>query len=305
MTTDAAARGRAFGLVLVAIVSVQFGGAVATTLVRQIGAAGSVTLRLLLGAVLLWVVVRPRVRGHSARAWRTVGLFGVALAAMNLTFYASLAYLPIGMAVTVEFIGPLVLAAALSRRITDVLAVVAAAAGIVLISGALTTPWAHLPRTGLLLALAAGTCWAFYIVLSSRTGAAFPGLDGLAVAMVVAAICVTPLGVLTNHTWPADVVWRGTAIAVLSSVVPYSCELVALRTLSQHVFGILLSLEPVAAAIAGYFVLHQHLTVVQLAGMACVVAASALVMGRRGTVTEPGDGRRGTMPTRSPRRDGS
>jgi inner membrane transporter RhtA len=278
---DPAGRGRALVLVLAAIVSVQFGGAVAATLVPEIGAAGSVTLRLSIGVVLLWAVVRPTLRGHGRRAWGTAVAFGTALGAMNLTFYASLAYLHIGVAVTIEFIGPLLLAAALSRRRSDIAAVLAAGLGILLISGALQTSWSQLPVRGIALALTAGACWAAYVVLSSRTGAAFPGLDGLAVAMLVASALIAPWGLTTAARWTPDILWRGVAIAVLSSVIPYSCELVALRTLSAHVFGILLSLEPAVAALAGFLVLGQRLTAVQLVGMSLVVLASAIVMGRR------------------------
>ncbi|HEU5240375.1 MAG TPA: EamA family transporter, partial [Ornithinibacter sp.] len=154
--TSAADRVPAPLLVLGGIVSVQFGGALAATLVPAIGAGGSVVMRLLFATVLLLVLVRPRWRGHSRRAWLTVIAFGVALGLMNYTFYGSLAHLPIGVAVTIEFIGPLTLAAALSRRWVDAVAVAAAAVGVVLISEALQTPWDELEKTGIVLALLAG-----------------------------------------------------------------------------------------------------------------------------------------------------
>lgn len=268
-------------LVLAAVVSVQFGGAVAATLVPEIGAAGSVVLRLGIGAVILGLYARPGLRGHSRGSWRTVVLFGVALGFMNWSFYASLARLPIGVAVTIEFIGPLTLAAAQSRRARDIGAVAAAAVGVVLISRALSVPWEQLDLVGIALALLAGGFWAAYIVLSQRTGAAFPQLDGLAVAMVVALLVVLPFGIWGVGQWTSSVLGRGAAIAVLSSVLPYSLELLALRRLSQQIFGILLSLEPAVAALAGLLVLGQRLQASQLAGMALVVAASALVMGGR------------------------
>jgi inner membrane transporter RhtA len=198
---------------------------------------------------------------------------------MNFTFYSSLAYLPIGVAVTIEFIGPLALAAALSRRLVDAVAVLAAAAGVVLISEALSTPLADLELTGIALALAAGGFWAGYIVLSGRTGAEFPRLEGLAIAMVVATAVTLPLGVGSIPEWTGETLVKGLGIAVLSSVLPYSLELLALRRLSAKVFGILLSLEPAFAALAGLIVLGQVLSPTQLAGMALVVAASALVLG--------------------------
>ncbi len=276
-------------LVMAAVVSVQFGGAVAATLVPVIGAAGSVVLRLGIGAIVLLAVARPTLRGHSASAWRTVVLFGLVLGAMNWSFYASLDRLHIGVAVTIEFIGPLTLAAVQSRRVRDLLAVAAAAAGILLISQALTVPWGDLDLIGIGLALLAGTFWAGYIVLSQRTGAAFPGLNGLALAMIVALALVLPFGIWSAPLWTGDVLVKGAAVAILSSVLPYSLELLALRQLSQRVFGILLSLEPAVAALAGLIVLGQRLTPTQLVGMALVVVASGLVMGAGGRHT-PADG---------------
>ncbi len=266
-------------LVLLGIVSVQFGGALAATLVPDIGAAGSVTLRLVIGTSILLVVARPRLRGHSGGAWATVVLFGLALGGMNWSFYASLGRLPIGVAVTIEFLGPLVLTVVLSRRALDFAAVIGAAAGVVLISQALTVPFTDLDLVGLGLAALAGAGWAAYIVLSKRTGAAFSQLDGLALAMVVASLAVAPFGLGSAPQWTAVILLKGLGIAVLSSVLPYSLELLALRRMSSRVFGILLSLEPALAALAGFLVLRQRLNGGQLLGMALVVGASALVMG--------------------------
>ena len=270
-------------LVLAAIVSVQFGGALAATLVPRVGAAGSVALRLVLAAAVLLAVARPRLRGRTRADWLTVCAFALVLGLMNLAFYSSLALLPLGVAVTIEFVGPLVLATVLSRRLRDLVAVGGAALGVVLISGALTVPWDELEVRGILLALAAGACWAAYILLSARTGTRFAQLDGLAIAMAIAALVVAPVGLATAGSallsW--DALWRGAGIALLSSVLPYSLELIALRRLSAQVFGVLLSLEPAVAAIAGLVVLGQLLTRPQLLGLACVMAASALVMGTR------------------------
>jgi inner membrane transporter RhtA len=276
-------------LVLLAVLSVQFGGALAATLVPAIGAAGSVTLRLLIGTVILVLVARPRLRGHDRSAWVTVVLFGLALGAMNWSFYASLGRLPIGVAVTIEFIGPLLLTVVLSRRVVDVLAVLCAGGGVLLISQALSVPFADLDLVGLGLAAVAGACWAAYIVLSKRTGAAFSQLDGLALALVVASAVVTPFGLLSAPQWTGEVLLKGLGIAVLSSVLPYSLELLALRRLSSRVFGVLLSLEPAMAALAGLLVLHQRLTGLQLAGMGLVVAASVVVMGTSRGGTAPTD----------------
>jgi inner membrane transporter RhtA len=276
-------------LVLAAIVSVQFGGAMAATLIPLVGVFGSVTLRLTVAATVLLVLARPRLRGRTTADWLVVGTFGAILAMMNLFFYGALARIPIGVTVTIEFIGPLVLATVLSHRRKDLLAVAGAAVGVVLISGISNTPWAEIDLVGLGLALAAGAAWAGYIIFSARTGARFAQLDGLAIAMTIAAVLVTPAGVITagSALLTPEALWRGAAIAVLSSVLPYSLELIALRRLAAHVFGILLSLEPAVAALAGLLVLGQQLSAPQLLGMACVVAASGLVMGRRSVPSTP------------------
>ena len=276
-------------LVLAAIISVQFGGAMAATLIPLVGVFGSVTLRLSIAACVLLIVVRPRLRGRTTMDWLVVGGFGAVLAMMNLCFYGALARIPIGVTVTIEFTGPLVLATVLSHRRKDLLAVAGAAVGVVLISGIATTPWAEVDLAGLGLALSAGAAWAGYIVLSAHTGARFAQLDGLAIAMTIAAALVAPVGVMTagSALWTPEALSRGAAIAVLSSVLPYSLELIVLRRLAAHAFGILLSLEPAVAALAGLLVLGQQLSAPKLLGMACVVAASGLVMGRRSAPSTP------------------
>ncbi|MCW2847195.1 MAG: hypothetical protein JWR90_1169 [Marmoricola sp.] len=266
-------------LVLGGVVSVQFGGALAATLVPEIGAGGSVLLRIAISALILVPLVRPQLRGHPRRAWLTVVAFGVALGLMNWSFYSSLGHLPLGVAVTVEFLGPLVLTTVLSRRPLDLVAVLAAAVGVLLISAALTVPFAHLSWIGLAQAAAAGACWAAYILLSGRTGAAFEGLDGLAIALVVSTAVVLPVGLSSGGLWTGEHLLKGLGLAVLSSLLPYSLELLALRRLRAAVFGILLSLEPAVAALAGLLVLDQRLDALQLVGLVLVVLASAIVMG--------------------------
>jgi inner membrane transporter RhtA len=191
------------------------------------------------------------------------------------------------VAVTIEFLGPLGLAAALSRRPRDVLAVAAAALGVVLVSGVLHTSWDRLDLVGVGFAALAGVFWAAYIVLSQRTGKAFGGLDGLALALIVSTVAVAPLGLTSVDRWTPQDVALGLGIAVLSSVLPYSLELVALRHLAQRVFGILLSLEPVVAALAGFVVLDQVLDRGQVAGMALVVLASVIVLGAQSRPESP------------------
>ena len=179
----------------------QFGGALAATLVPEIGAGGSVLLRIGMAAVIL-LAARPTAAARAlAKAWVTVVAFGVALGLMNWSFYGSLAHLPLGVAVTVEFLGPLVLTTVLSRRPLDFLAVLAAGAGVVLISEALTVPFDELSWVGLLLAATAGAFWAAYILLSGRTGAEFDKLDGLAIALVVSTVVVLPAGLTSSDVW--------------------------------------------------------------------------------------------------------
>lgn len=268
-------------LVLLAVVSVQFGGALAATLLPLVGVPGSVLMRLLFASAILLAWVRPRIRGRSRADWTIVALFAVALTTMNLSFYASLERLPIGVAVTIEFLGPLALAAATSRQGRDVFAVTAALVGVLLISQALTTPWAEMDLLGIGLAATAGACWAAYIVLSRRTGARFEGLDGIALCLAIGGLLLLPWGVLSAGTSLLDgeALTRGLGIALLSSAIPYSLELIALRRLSAGTFGVLLSLEPAFAALAGLLVLGQVLDLPQILGMGLVVVASVAVLG--------------------------
>lgn len=270
-------------LVLGGIVSVQFGGALAATLLPLVGVPGSVALRLALAALVVLAWTRPSVRRRSRADWTAVASYAAALGAMNWCFYGSLQRLPIGVAVTIEFVGPLVLSAVLSRHLRDVAAVALAACGVVLVSGAVSTPLHQLDGVGILLALSAGACWAAYILTSRRTGQHFAGLDGLAIAMALAAVVVLPFGAFEagNRLVGGEALLKGAGIAVLSSVLPYSLEMIALRRIAPHVFGILLSLEPAVAALAGLIVLGQHLSAVKLLGMVLVVSASVLILGVR------------------------
>ncbi len=268
-------------LVIASVVSVQFGGALAATLIPTVGVVGSVGLRLALGAVVLGAVCRPTTRGRTRRDWATVTAYAAALTTMNLCFYGALASLPIGVAVTCEFVGPLTLSAVLSRRWKDAVAVLSAVVGVVLVSGAVTASWSSLDLRGIALALAAGACWAAYIVTSGATGRRFAQLDGLAIALTMGSVLVLPVGAVLAGAalWTPGALGKGAGIALLSSVLPYSMELLALRRMTAKVFGILLSLEPAAAAVAGLLVLGQRLTGIELVGMALVVLASVVVLG--------------------------
>ncbi len=259
-------------LVFLGIVSVQVGSAFAKHLFGTVGSLGTVTLRLFFAAAVLMVVWRPSLR-MNRRAWRVVLGYGVILGLMNLCFYQALARIPLGVAVTIEFLGPLAVALAGSRRWLDALWAVLAAGGVILLMGGGGT----LDLVGCLFALAAGICWGFYILLSAALGRHTTHGNGLALGMVVAALVVVPFGVADGgaalvRPW---VLGAGCGVALLSSVVPYSLELEALRTMPPRAFGILMSLEPAMAALIGLLVLQESLHLSQWIAVVCVVVASA------------------------------
>ncbi len=256
-----------------AIASVQFGATLATKLFDSVGPSGTVLLRLATGAVALMIVWRPRVRGRSRHALALAALFGVLLAVMNLCFYAALDRIPLGIAVTIEFIGPLMVAVLGSRRPVDFAWVVLAGAGIVALTRGDAT---GIDGIGVMFALLAGIGWAVYIHANARIGRAFGGASGLAVAMCIASVVALPFGVAEGgiHLLAPRTLLLGAAIGVLSSAIPYSLELEALRRIAAPVFGVLMSLEPAVAALAGFIVLGQGLSARSLAGIALVVLAS-------------------------------
>ncbi|WP_406008287.1 EamA family transporter [Streptomyces sp. NBC_00637] len=267
------------GLVLAGGISVQFGGALAVTLMPRAGALGVVALRLLVAALVLLVVCRPRLRGHSRADWGTVVVFGVTMAAMNGLFYQSVDRIPLGAAVTLEVLGPLALSVVVSRRALNLVWAALALAGVFLLSGSGGDGGGFgggLDPAGVAFALGAGVMWAAYIVFSARTGRRFPQADGLALAMAVGALLFLPLGLVESGAKLADPVTLGlgAAVAMLSSVLPYTLELLALRRLPASTFAILMSLEPAVAATAGFLILDQALTAIQAAAIALVVAAS-------------------------------
>ena len=261
-------------LVLVGVTSVQFGAAIARTLFDDIGPAGTVMVRIAFAAVMLVLLWRPSLRAHDRADLWLAGAFGLSLAAMNFTFYEALDHIPLGAAVTCEFVGPLGVAVFGSRRPLDLVWVAFAAAGILLLAA---PGGSGLNATGVILALLAGLWWAAYILLTARVGRAFPGGTGLALAMVVAGLLVLPFGIAEGGAdlLRPEIIGAGLAVAVLSSLIPYSLELEALRRLPPHVFGVLMSLEPAAAGLAGLLLLGQVLKANEWAGMALVIAGSA------------------------------
>jgi inner membrane transporter RhtA len=255
-----------------AIASVQLGATVARHLFAVLGATGTVFLRVGFGACILLAIARPRRPRFEARQWRAIVLFGLVIAGMNLCFYQAIARIPLGIAVTIEFIGPLGLAIAGSRRALDFVWAAMAAAGVVMLSvgGGSVTP------LGALFALGAAAGWASYILLSQRVGRLVPGPDGLAFALGVGGLALLPLGIAAAGSRLLDL--RNLAIAlvvaILSSAVPFSLEFAALRRLSSQVFGILMSLEPAMGAAAGYLFLGQRLSLRDLIAIGLVMLAS-------------------------------
>lgn len=260
-------------LVIAGLACQEVGASLAVLLFPQVGPLGMVMLRLVFSALVLLVIARPRVRGHSRRDWTSVALFGLVLALMNSLFYLALERLPLGVTVTIEVLGPLVLSIVAARRASAWLWALLALAGVVALGGG---GWDRLDPLGVLFALGAAGSWAFYILASARVGRAFPKLDGLALAMTVGALISLPLGFVDAGAalFRIEIVALGAAVAVLSSTIPYAFELIALRRLPAAAFAILMSLAPATASLAGFIFLGQHMTWLELAGIALVIAAS-------------------------------
>ncbi len=259
-------------LVLLAIASVQLGAAFAKSLFATLGPMTVVFLRLALAALVLLLLVRPNWSALRASQWRITLGFGAILALMNLSYYLALQRLPLGLTVTIEFVGPLTVALWHSRRALDFVWVLLAAGGI-----ALLNPFGgEIDAQGFWLALAAGSCWAAYIVLGEKLGGTLPGAQGLSLAMTVGAVLLVPVGVHASATIATHyaLLPAAFAVAILSSALPYSCEIEALRRMPKRVFGILMSLEPAAAALIGFVVLHEVLSMMQILAIVMVMIAS-------------------------------
>ncbi len=263
-------------LVICSCLSLPFGAAVAAQLFPVLGPWGVTSLRVAIAALLLVVIVRPRPLRWTRAQWLAAVLFGVALAAMNGFFYAAIDRIPLGPAVAIEFLGPLVLAAVLTRRLADAAWVGVALLGMVLLGVDGLIGAEPLDPVGVVFILIAAAFWVMYIRMSARVGAIIPGTSGLAVGLVVAAVLLIPVGVPAAVTVAGDMqlLLLAAVTAVLSSVLPYSFELAALRRLPQRVFGVLLSLEPAFATLAGWLILGQSATPLRMLAIALVVAAS-------------------------------
>jgi inner membrane transporter RhtA len=265
---------KAILLVLAAATSVQGGASVAKSLFPSFGPPGVVWLRLLFGSIALWVIARPELRHRPWRELRLVVALGVVLVTMNVSFYESIDRLPLGVAVTVEFLGPLAVAVLGSRRRLDFLWVVLAGLGVALLAEG---GGKGIHPLGLALAALAGVFWALYITLSVPIGRTFAGASGLAPAMALGAVLIAPWGIVSagSHLRDPQLVGAAVGVGLLSSALPWSLELEALRRLPTRVFGVVLALEPAVAALAGFVFLHEHLHLRAWIAIGLVVVASA------------------------------
>ncbi len=255
-----------------AIVSIQVGAAIATTLFDEVGPGGAVFLRIFFAAIVLMALWRPALSLETGA--RDVVALGVLLGVMNLTFYLALDRIPLGIAVTLEFVGPLTVAILGSRRRLDLLWVALAAGGLILLA---PVPGSDLDALGCAFALFAGGCWGLYILVTARVGRALPGGAGLALAMVIASVVTLPAGIVDGGggLFDGELLAIAFGVAILSSAIPYSLELEALRRLPASTFGVLMSLEPAVAATAGFLVLSQGLAAREVIAVGLVLAASA------------------------------
>jgi inner membrane transporter RhtA len=271
---DGTGRAPAITLVLTGITSVQLGSALATTLFADAGPGGTVLLRTAFAAAVLMLLWRPALATFNRLTARDIVLYGATLAFMNLCFYEALDRLPLGIAVTLEFVGPLSVAIAGSRTRLDVLWVALAATGILLLAPDIGD---GLDPVGVVLALGAGAFWGCYILIAARVGRGPAGLGGLAIAMCIAALILIPFGIFQSgedFLLPATLA-TGLAVAMLSSVIPYTAELVALRSLPERTFGVFMSIEPAVAALVGVVALGQALAGREVVAIALVIVASA------------------------------
>lgn len=261
------------GVLAVAMISVQTGAALVKGLFPLAGVAGATTLRLVLASVILAAIWRPWRMRFTAQEARSLLIYGASMGCMNLCFYSALARIPLGIAVAVEFTGPLAVAIAASHRAVDYLWVALAALGLLAL-----LPLGHqsLSMPGIAFALAAGVCWALYIVFGQKAGAAHGGAS-TALGMIVGALVVAPVGILKAGATMLDpaILPAALGVAVLSSALPYSLEMFALTRMPTRTFGVLMSAEPALGALSGLAFLHERLTVVQWAAVASIMAASA------------------------------
>ena len=260
--------------VLLAIISVQCGAAIAKTLFPAIGAAGTASIRIGISALILLLAYRPNLKAITREQWKIVVPYGLSLGSMNLIFYFAIERIPIGLAVTLEFIGPLLVAIIGSKRLVDYCWVLLAAMGIVLIA-----PWSNdkVDLLGVLFALLAGALWAAYIVLGGKISKIMNSGQAVSTGMLFAVILILPFGLFENGlaNLTPKFFGMGVALALLSSAIPFTLEMKALGQLPPRTFSILMSLEPAAAAICAFIFLQENLSFYEIMAVVCVVVASA------------------------------
>ena len=264
------------GLVLLSIVAIQMGAALATHLFPLLGASGTVAVRILISALLLVIAARARIRqfGHIFMSNPGILLvFGICVAAMNFFFYQAIDRIPLGAAVAFEFAGPLGVAAFSSRRLSHFAWIALAALGIVLLS---PLSGVSLDTLGIIYALLAGAGWATFIVLASRVGHRVSGNDGLAIGMIIAAITMIPFVIPVAGTLLITpmALLAGLGVALLSTTIPLILEFNALKLLSTRIYGVLVSLEPAVAAMVGALVLGERIGLQGILAVTCVVVAA-------------------------------
>lgn len=276
------------GLVAIGLICQEVGASFAVLLFPSVGVIGMVSLRLAFSAIVLLAVARPRLRGHSRNDWLTVIAFGITLALLNALFYGALARVPLGATITIEVLGPLVLSVVISRRASSWLWAVLALSGVVILSQG---SFGDLDPVGVAFAFGAAAMWAGYILLSARTGARFPRLDGLALAMTVGAVITVPFGIASAGPviFRPNILLLGAAVALLSSTIPYTLELIALRRLPSATFSILMSLSPAIATTAGFLILGQKFTGVAFVAIGLVMAASIGAVLSASRAARPGE----------------
>lgn len=259
--------------VLLAIISVQGGAAIAKGIFPLLGASSTAAIRISLSALILLIFNRPKFSQITRMQWKAVIPYGFVLGAMNTSFYLSLERIPLGLAVTLEFIGPLLLAVTASKKATDFLWVLLAAIGIVFIA-----PWngTGIDPIGALLALLAGAFWAAYIVLGGKIAKIMDGGEAVSVGMLVASVIVLPFAIIDGGIaeLTPKLLLMGLALALLSSAIPYTLEMNALKHIPAKTFSILMSLEPAMAALCGLIFLHEHLSIWEWTAISLVVTAS-------------------------------
>ncbi|HEY1366732.1 MAG TPA: EamA family transporter [Gaiellaceae bacterium] len=273
-------------LVLGAAISVQAGSSIAKSLFDSLGPAGAVLVRLVFGTLVLLAVAPPRRRRWTARELRLTATLGLTLGCLNLTFYEAIARAPLGVVVTIEFVGPLAVAVVGSRSRTDLLWVAIAGIGVALLADG---DGGAISAAGLALALTAGALWAVYILVGGRVSRALPGSTPLIPAMAVATVLVLPLGLVhaRSHLTDVRLMATGAAVGLLSSAIPWSLELEAMRRVPSRVFGVIVSLSPAVAALAGLVLLGEHLSGRSWAAVALVTVASAAAARSHSTAVDP------------------